>query len=205
VPVAHRNAASTDGKASARGQDYVGGRLRAVRQARGLTLKAVATDAGLSESFLSQLERGVAGFSLSSLESVAAVLQLSLAELFAADDGDAPRVLTPETRPSVYVPGFGEKQLLTPPWPNGFEVWLCRLEVGGATSPELDTHGSSEEFLFVLSGVLELHLPSDVFRVEAGGSVAYRSSQPHRTVNVADQVSDGLWVIAPPTMDTIPE
>jgi transcriptional regulator with XRE-family HTH domain len=192
--------AATEGQS---GQDDIGARLRSVRQDRGLTLKAVATSAGLSESFLSQLERGQAGFSMGSLQRVAAALNIGLAELFANNDTSGPEVLTPETRHTIYVSGFGDKMLLTPPWPGNLEAWLCRLEVGGATSPELDTHGASDEFLLVLSGVVELHLSTEVYRLETGSSIVYRSSQPHRTVNVADTVAEGLWVMSPPVMSNL--
>ena len=55
----------------------VGGRLRSLRLARRLTLRDIATRAGLSESFLSQLERGQTGATVQSLQRIAEALELA--------------------------------------------------------------------------------------------------------------------------------
>ena len=54
----------------------VGERLRAIRRLRRVTLKTVADRAELSESFLSQVERGRANASVASLKRIAAALEI---------------------------------------------------------------------------------------------------------------------------------
>ena len=49
-------------------QSALGERLRAIRQLRRKTLKSVATAAGISESFLSQLERGRTNATIATLQ-----------------------------------------------------------------------------------------------------------------------------------------
>ena len=53
----------------------IGERLRAVRNLRALTLKHVAGEARVSESFLSQVERGKASASIASLQRITAALK----------------------------------------------------------------------------------------------------------------------------------
>ena len=60
----------------------VGERLRAIRRLRRVTLKTVADRAELSESFLSQVERGRANASVASLKRIAAALGVNVADLF---------------------------------------------------------------------------------------------------------------------------
>jgi XRE family aerobic/anaerobic benzoate catabolism transcriptional regulator len=68
----------------------LGHAVRQLRQARGLTLKTLAEQAGLSERFLSDLERGRGNISVGRLLAVARALGTGLAPLVAALDADAP-------------------------------------------------------------------------------------------------------------------
>ncbi len=65
----------------------LGQRVRAWRARRGMTRKALATDSGLSERFLADVETGKGNVSINSLEAVAQALNISILELLQ----DAPR------------------------------------------------------------------------------------------------------------------
>ena len=52
----------------------IGRSLREARRRRGLTLKAVAEEAGVTESFLSQVERDIASPSIATLRRIAVAL-----------------------------------------------------------------------------------------------------------------------------------
>ena len=65
----------------------LGSRVRAWRARRGMTRKALATDSGLSERFLADVESGKGNVSINSLESTARALNISILELLQ----DAPR------------------------------------------------------------------------------------------------------------------
>ena len=93
----------------------VGERLRAIRRLRRATLKTVADRAGLSESFLSQVERGRANASVGSLKRIAAALGVNVADLFEPNGSTGrPRVLRRETRPNLAFGTLGRKFMLTP-------------------------------------------------------------------------------------------
>ena len=62
----------------------IGGRIRATRLARGLTLGQVAAAAGLTEGFVSKLERDQVSPSVASLVAVCEALGLKVGELFDA-------------------------------------------------------------------------------------------------------------------------
>src|SRR5687768_16122181 len=63
----------------------LGTRIRSLRQARHLTLREVADRAGVTESFLSQVERDVTSPSIATVHRVARALGLSIAQLFAEE------------------------------------------------------------------------------------------------------------------------
>lgn len=59
----------------------LGARVRAWRARRGMTRKALASDSGLSERFLADVESGKGNVSINSLEAVALALNISILEL----------------------------------------------------------------------------------------------------------------------------
>jgi transcriptional regulator with XRE-family HTH domain len=179
----------------------MGGRLRTIRTRRRATLREVAERAELSESFLSQVERGVASPSVASLQRIAGALGVSVADLFEPDgDRSRPRVLRKASRPSLELGTRGRKYLLTPRPLENLEVFIGELEPGGATADEPYTHGDSEELVVVLAGTIELQLEERLFTLETGDSIEYRSAAPHRAVNVGDEIAEVMWVISPPSL-----
>jgi XRE family aerobic/anaerobic benzoate catabolism transcriptional regulator len=65
----------------------LGARVRAWRARRGMTRKQLASDSGLSERFLADVESGKGNVSINSLEAAARALNITILELLQ----DAPR------------------------------------------------------------------------------------------------------------------
>lgn len=191
---------ATDARAQASLRDDVGRQLRNVRRRRGLTLAVVAEMAGMSESFLSQLERGRTGASLESLHRLTHALGIRVADLFEPGAAENPRVLRASERPILDVWSLGRKMLLTPRWSEHLEVFICRLDPGGATSGHAYTHGDSDELFLLLDGEVELELGDATHPMSAGDSITYRSSTPHRVVNRSAACAEGIWAISPPSL-----
>src|SRR6476646_9878763 len=80
----------------------LGARIRARRLARHETLRELAAEAAVTESFLSQVERGVASPSIASVQRIARALDTSIAELFAADESAGIVVRLRDRRRVVY-------------------------------------------------------------------------------------------------------
>jgi transcriptional regulator with XRE-family HTH domain len=178
----------------------VGERLRAIRKLRRITLRTVAERAELSESFLSQVERGRANASVGSLKRIAAALGVNVADLFEPNGSQVrPRVLQRESRPTLKFGTLGRKFMLTPRPLEHLQVIVGEFEEGGSTGDEPYTHGDSEELLVVVGGVIHLQLGTEVFELRAGDSIDYRSSTPHRVTNAGDGTAEVLWIISPPS------
>jgi transcriptional regulator with XRE-family HTH domain len=181
------------------GRVDLGERLRAIRLLRRRTLKDVALAAGVSESFLSQLERGRTGASVASLQRLAAALGIEVSDLFASDGLPRPRVLRREARQPVVWGHLGRKALLTPKPFHSLEVVAAEFDPGGSTGDEPYTHGDSEELLLVVAGRVHVQLGTEVYDLRAGDSVHYRSSTPHRVSNPTEEPAEVLFVISPPS------
>ena len=177
----------------------VGQRLRAIRLLRRLTLREVADAAGVSESFVSQLERGRSSASVATLQRLAVAVGIEISDLFADESQSGPRILRRHERQQLEWGHLGRKALLTPKPFHSLEVVAAAFDPGGSTGDEPYTHGDSEELLLVLAGRVQLQLGSELLDLETGDSVNYRSSTPHRVSNPGDDPAEVLYVISPPS------
>ena len=177
----------------------VGERLREIRTERRCTLREVADRAGLSESFLSQVERGRASASIASLRRIADGLGISVADLVQPDGPPRHAVLRREERQTLAFGVRGRKMLLTPRPLRHLEVFAGELETGGSTGEEQYAHGDSEELFVVLRGTVQLELGDDAHVLEAGDSIRYWSSTPHRASNAGTELAEVMWIISPPS------
>lgn len=177
----------------------VGERLRDLRRLRRATLRTIADRAGVSESFLSQVERGRASASIASLRRIAGALGVTVADLFEPGGPPQPRVLKRAERPTLAFGVLGRKHLLTPRPLQHLEVFVGELDPGGTTGSEPYAHGDSEELFVVLSGHVQLELGGDVHALETGDSIDYRSSTPHRVNNTGEERAEVMWIISPPS------
>ena len=191
---------ATSNAADANGAVHLelGERLRAIRLLRRKTLKEVAGAAGISESFLSQLERGRTNATIATLQRLATALGIDVSDLFGAQS-PRPRVQRRAARDFVAWGLLGKKALLTPKPFHSLEVVVARFEPGGSTGDEPYTHGDSEELLIVVEGRVHVQLGDEVHEVTAGDSVHYESSTPHRVANAGDETAEVLFVISPPS------
>ena len=177
----------------------VGERLRAIRRMRRCTLREVADRSGLSESFLSQVERGISNASIASLRRIADALRVTVADLFEPTGPPRPRVLRSDDRPALTFGILGRKLLLTPKPLHQLEVFVGELQPGGSTGAEPYAHGDSEELFVVLTGTVQLELGGELHELEPGDSIDYRSSTPHRVSNVGEELAEVMWIISPPS------
>src|SRR5688572_11250527 len=83
----------------------LGPRIRALRQARNVTLRELAERAGVTESFLSQVEREVTSPSIASVQRIARALDLAIAQLF-TEESPHGRVVRHAERRRINYPGL---------------------------------------------------------------------------------------------------
>ncbi|WP_232665577.1 helix-turn-helix domain-containing protein [Pseudonocardia sp. TRM90224] len=176
----------------------IGDQLRELRSTRGLSLRALAAEAGVSATLLSQVERGVTEPSLATLRRLAAVFGESVASLF--EDRAAP---------SVWLSRPGERSVLRGPrgqigyerlTPGNGQMEVLRgvLEPGEAISSEPWSHASLE-CAFVVAGTLTVELDGAARTVAAGEALTFDSRLPHRYLNTGATTVEFLISVAPPT------
>jgi transcriptional regulator with XRE-family HTH domain len=190
---------SAQASASALSELQLGPRIRALRQARNITLRELAERAGVTESFLSQVEREVASPSIASVQRIARALDLAIAELF-TEEAPRGRVVRRSERRRIAYPGLRAiDEFLTSDMAARLQVILSTIEPGGGTGEEPYAHDSDEEVVIVLSGQLELWVADEHHLLEEGDSITYSSRLPHRNVNSSDRQALVLFCLTPPS------
>jgi transcriptional regulator with XRE-family HTH domain len=177
----------------------LGPRIRSLRQARQVTLRELAERAGVTESFLSQVEREVTSPSIASVQRIARALDLGIAELF-VDEPPLGRVVRRGDRRRIVYNGLNAvDEFLTAGRDGRLQVILTTLEPGGGTGDEAYTHESDEEVVIVLEGSLELWVGDEHHVLADGDSIAYSSRQPHRNRNPGPGRAVILFCATPPS------
>jgi len=193
------SASSAPPSAPASAELQLGPRIRALRQARNVTLRELAARAGVTESFLSQVEREVTSPSIASVQRIAHALDLAIAELF-TEEAPRGRVVRRAERRRIVYPGLhAVDEFLTAGMSGRLQAILSTIDPGGGTGDEPYAHDSDEEVVIVLSGRLELWIADEHYLLEEGDTIAYSSRLPHRNVNSSDRVAVVLFCVTPPS------
>jgi DNA-binding transcriptional MerR regulator/quercetin dioxygenase-like cupin family protein len=178
----------------------VGKRLRAARTKRSLSLRGAAARAGISASYLSLVERGLAEASVSLLQRVASAYGGTLLEFFGAPVSGrlGPKLVRSAERRRLR--GFDRveiEHLVT--FPNAvIEVDIFNVAPGGGSGGAYAHEG--EESIYVLNGELDVWLDeTEHYHVETGDTLYFRSVQQHRWVNHSSATTRLFWVNTPPT------
>jgi quercetin dioxygenase-like cupin family protein/DNA-binding XRE family transcriptional regulator len=174
----------------------LGNKIRALRKRLQRTLEEAATAAGISKPFLSQVERGLATPSITSLAGIARSLGVQV-QYFVDTPTEARSVCRGG---ELQFFGFADSTNLFARLTNvsgnrQLEAILVKMPAGQQSS-EMTTH-AGEEFLYVLRGQVSLTLEGTTFVLHAGDSAHYESTVPHGWMNAANEESLLVWVGTP--------
>jgi|SRR5215213_3751012 len=177
----------------------LGERVRALREAMGLSLRDLAERSGVSAPMLSQVERQETSPTIAVAAKIAAGLELSLSQLLRLDEGEHMTISRSGER-RRYQRGGHRFEELTPPLPGQrADVSLHTLEPGAATGgsddPPIHEPGSRETAV-VLAGTLALVVDGSRHELHSGDSVTFDADLPHHFENEGEEPTRFLAVIA---------
>lgn len=186
----------------------LGSKIRALRHRAGLTLEALARAAGVSPSLVSQVERGLASPSITTLRRIAGVLDVPIAEFFVggraeAANGEVDRsgrrvVVRRHERKGLHVPRSGVVyELLTPDLNREIEFLWIVYEPGSLTHPVPMSH-PGEENSVCLEGSVVVTIDGEEFVMNEGDSISFDSGRPHQAENRTDRRAVLVAAITPP-------
>lgn len=176
---------------------HLGSRLRALREARALSLGDVSRASGLTKGYLSKVEREIASPSTSALVVICDTLEISLGELFATTTHHD--VIRAAQRVPISLGGEGVSEaLLTPAGERRVQVLHTVIEPGGGSGPEQYSLPSDVEFALVLDGEISLTVEGVVHHLGEGDPITFSSQVPHSFRNDHPaHPATVLWVLSP--------
>lgn len=178
---------------------FVGQTIKELRSKRGLTLEEVAEKSGCTPGFLSQLERGKAAPSVTTLYSIAEALGVKVTD-FLPDGIDPVKVSRSDCRENFQFEGSAIcYSLLSTKFPHGAlaSFLLTILPFNQALPTDEARAHMSEEFVYVMDGVLRLWIGEAFHDLYPGDSVFFKSTTKHRLENRSNQPVVALSMITP--------
>lgn len=174
----------------------LGARLRSRRKALGLTMQQLADEAGLTIGFISQVERGISSPSLSSLTSLARVLQMDPGKLFAQPPSSGPTTTAGQRPVFGLDPSKMTYERISAAFPGNQLRAVLIHEAPGHRSEPIRHEG--EELFYILQGAMTVEIEGQVHVLNPGDSLHFQSTRVHSCWNHTDQPTSILHVC---TMD----
>jgi len=176
----------------------IGQKIKELRIQKNLTQEELADRAELSKGFISQLERDLTSPSIATLVDILQCLGTNLEEFFSGTSTE--QVVF---KKSDYFEKYDAELKNTIKWiiPNAqkniMEPILLTLEPGGSTYPDNPHEG--EEFCYVLSGSITLHIGNRSFKAKKGESFYFTANKQHYITASEKTGATLLWVSTPPS------
>jgi transcriptional regulator with XRE-family HTH domain len=164
-------------------EQTIGGNIRALREAAGLTLTAAAEKAVLTKSALSKIETGQSSPPIATLLRIAGALNVSLVEFFTAKNTHLPYVLTRKGAGRVISRdgsrfGYSYEALGLEKSDKIAEPFLLNIK---PDDPEGVFHHEGQEFIYMLSGQMSFTINDEELMLRRGDSLYFNSINVHRT------------------------
>jgi len=179
-------------------RERLGTRLRELRLASGMSLRALARELGISASAVSQIERGSMQPSVGRLIAVVGALGVPLSAVF--DEPAPPSVATAVVRAGEVAPvtldgGVLFRRLA----PRSVEA----VDFFESTYPPGSTSTAHRRFLrhdgfevgTVTRGELTVEFEDETVVLAAGDGITFPCERPHRMVNHGESTAVATWLI----------
>ena len=178
----------------------LGALLRAIRNARHLTIKEVTTKAGISSSLLSQIERNRISPSLDTLLQVLEVYGVPPDKFFKDYETNSKVEIIKKDERNIYRrKGFTYETLCGDSQTKGnhsFNAFFLELAPGQQRGDSDDGH-LGRELGIVVNGTAQLIYGQETYEITKGDSVSFFSQIPHVIVNASDEMFQAYWVVTP--------
>jgi transcriptional regulator with XRE-family HTH domain len=175
----------------------VGRRLRELRIERGFSIRALAEKSGLNVNTLSFIENGKTSPSVSTLQQVAAALELPINAFFEVKTNPQAIVYQKggDRQPAAFAHGtladLGAGFSRT-----GLEPFVVALEPQADSGDTPIVH-TGIEFVYCIEGCIGYEVDGQTFLLDPGDSLLFEARLPHRWRNAGNSTSRSLLLLCP--------
>lgn len=176
----------------------IGEKIKELRVQKSLTQEELADRAELSKGFISQLERDITSPSIATLVDILQCLGTNLEEFFTNTTSEQVVFKKNDYFEKVDNELNNKIEWIIPnAQKNMMEPILLTLEPGGSTYPDNPHEG--EEFGYVMSGSISIHIGNKVYRAKKGESFYFTPNKAHFITATGKTTATLLWVSTPPS------
>ena len=177
----------------------VGARLRDLRQRHGLSQRALAKLAGVSNATISMIEANRISPSVSALKQILSGFPIGLAEFFAAEASEAEKIVYRAAELTEIAGGAVSYRQIGNNLSGRALQMIYERYKPGADSGRHQLQHQGEEAGVVIKGRLGLEVGGRRFELGPGDAYAFDSRQPHVFRNVGDGELIVVSACTPPT------
>ena len=176
----------------------IGEKIKRLRVKNQLTQEELASRCDLSKGFISQVERDLTSPSIATLLDILESLGTNIKDFF--NEAVAEKIVF--SKDDIFTKENGDLKydiqwLIPNSQKNRMEPILITLEEGGSTEPD-DPH-EGEEFGYILSGTIYIHLGAQKIRARKSDSFYFKPIVTHFISNAGKSKAKILWVSTPPS------
>ena len=178
----------------------LGERLRTLREMKGLSQRALAKKAGVTNGIVSMIEKNRNSPSLATLKKILDAIPIPLAEFFT--EGTPPQLRTffkAENLHEIGSSGFSFKQVGVDLSGKAMQILHEHIEVGADSGVDMLRH-ESEEGGVIIRGTIELTVGKETKILGPGDAYYFDSRIPHRFRNTGEDVAEIVSACSPPAL-----
>jgi len=171
----------------------IGKTVQQLREAQGLSLQDLGSRAGVTASFLSQMENGKCSVSITTLDRIALALGVTISHFFPLITNH--RTVTRSGERTTFAANHSllSYEALSGDFPSRtLEAFLIHMEPGEIQDQPFRHDG--EEFGYVLEGTLTLRIGQETYELHPGDTIHFPSTDEHMWQNTGNRPVLAVWV-----------
>ncbi|MCI9128278.1 MAG: cupin domain-containing protein [Eubacterium sp.] len=177
--------------------EHIGNKIKDLRNRNGLTQQELADRTELTKGFISQLERGQVSPSIVTLLDLIECLGTTASDFFKETEEE--HVVYSEQGFFEKLDDAGNSIQWIVPTAQKYQMEPLLVVIQPHQTLEEDKPHDGEEFGYLISGRLLLHLGDKTYRIKAGESFYYPAKRRHQIENPGARPAKFIWVSTPPT------
>lgn len=174
----------------------VGDKIREIRKKQSVSLAQLASRVGVSDSYISQLERNAAEPSVSVLRKISSALNVPVS-IFFDEEFEPPILVRGKNREENRISESGIRYAYLSPQGKNLSQNLQMVSFHISANSHMKPHpGSREICIYLLKGKLSVHLEERVYEMKEGDSIYIRKNVTYYLTNSGTEDAEGIASIA---------
>lgn len=175
----------------------IGDKIRETRKEKNMTMSSLAVGAGVTSSYISQVERNIVEPSVATLQRIAHTLEAPIFSFF-DEEFKEPLIVRADARAASSRSGTGiTYQYISPvSGENANKAEMFFVQIAPRNNDEY-VQNRFDECLYIIKGSVRIFLEDTSYSLEGGDSIFIKENVPYKLFNAGLKPATGLSCISP--------